>query len=207
MFLLRWLRQLYDWTMKWGESKYAVLALCIISFAEASFFPVPPDILLIAMCLSKPKKSFLYAGYTSIMSVTGGVAGFFIGYSLMTSVGIPILKFYGLMDWFNQLSVTFAKFNFWAVFIAALTPIPYKVFTITAGAVAANPELSVPFAGYFATFMLASISGRSIRFFGVSTLIYYFGKKVKEWIDKYFNWAALGLACLLVGGFLLIKYV
>lgn len=207
MFLLRWLRKLYDWTMKWADSKYAVTALILVAFAESSFFPVPPDILLIAMCMAATKKSFIYAGYTSLFSVLGGIAGFFIGYGLFHAIGLPILNFYGLKPWFDKLSLTFAEYNFWAVFIAALTPIPYKVFTITAGAVAANPSLNVPFNSFFITFLIASITGRSLRFFGVGALIYYFGEPVKKWIDKYFNWAVLALVVLLIGGFLLIKYV
>jgi membrane protein YqaA with SNARE-associated domain len=159
------------------------------------------------MCLATTKKSFIYAGYTSLMSVLGGIGGFFIGYGLFNAIGLPILDFYGLKPWFDKLSQTFAEYNFWAIFTAALTPIPYKVFTITAGAVAANTSLNISFTSFFTTFLIASIIGRSLRFFGVSALIYYFGEKIKTWIEKYFNWVALALVALLIGGFALMKYV
>jgi membrane protein YqaA with SNARE-associated domain len=193
--------------MKWGNSKYALLALIIIAFAESSFFPIPPDILLIAMAVAAPNKAFKYAGFTSLFSVIGGVAGFFIGYGLMEAIGWPIINFYHLKPLFEGLFAKFIQFNFWAVFIAALTPIPYKVFTIAAGAAATSAAMTTPFGEYFATFMAASILGRSLRFFALSTLIYFFGEKIKNWIDKYFNWACAGLVVLLFGGFAVIKYV
>jgi len=204
--IFHWLRKLYNWTLKWADSKYAVVALIIIAFAESSFFPVPPDILLVAMAVANAKKSFLYATYTSVFSVLGGIAGFFIGYALMDLIGWPIIKFYNAEEFFNIVFKKYEENVFLAVFTAAFTPIPYKVFTITAGA-ACTKMASSNFLHFFILFLLGSVLGRSGRFFGVSTLIYFFGEKIKTWIDKYFNWLCVGLVVLLIGGFLLIKYV
>ena len=191
------LRKLYDWVLHWAETPYAVPALIILAFAESSFFPIPVDVLLIAMALSIPKYSFRYAAYTSLFSVLGGIGGYIIGYYFMQYIGNLIIGFYGYEDHYNALAQTFQEHNFIAILVAALTPIPYKVFTITAGAANAN----------FMEFMGASILGRSLRFFAVSALIYYFGERIKDFIDRYFNFLSIIFAVLLVGGFVLIKYL
>jgi|TARA_B100000315_G_scaffold9114_1_gene8962 membrane protein YqaA with SNARE-associated domain len=191
------LRKLYDWVLHWAETPYAVPALIILAFAESSFFPIPVDVLLIAMALSIPKYSFRYAAYTSLFSVLGGIGGYIIGYYFMQYIGNSIIGFYGYEDHYNALAQTFQEHNFIAILVAALTPIPYKVFTITAGAANAN----------FMEFMGASILGRSLRFFTVSALIYYFGERIKDFIDRYFNFLSIIFAVLLVGGFVLIKYL
>lgn len=190
-------RRMYDWVLHWAETPYGVLALIILAFAESSFFPVPPDVLLIALAISIPKKSYLYAFQTTAASVAGGMLGYYIGMALMEVVGWRIIDFYHARELFTQLFETFKEYNFWAVLVAAITPIPYKVFTISAGAASAD----------FAIFMIASVIGRSIRFFAVATLIYFFGEKIKSFIDKYFNLLSIVFIVLLIGGFLLIKYV
>jgi membrane protein YqaA with SNARE-associated domain len=189
-------RKLYDWVLHWAETPYGSLALIILAFAESSFFPVPPDVLLIALALSIPKKSFFYAFESSLSSVIGGIFGYYIGVALMDIIGWKIIDFYNARELFTQLFATFNEYNFWAVLIAAITPIPYKVFTISAGAAKAN----------FAVFMMASIIGRSIRFFAVGTLIYLFGERIRNFIDKYFNLLSIVFVILLIGGFILIKY-
>lgn len=189
-------RRLYDWVLHWAETPYGSLALIILAFAESSFFPVPPDVLLIALAISIPKRSFFYALETSIASVIGGMLGYYIGLALMDIIGWRIIDFYNARPLFTELFKTFNEYNFWAVLIAAITPIPYKVFTISAGAANAN----------FAVFMIASIIGRSIRFFAVGALIFIFGERIKNFIDKYFNWLSIVFVVLLIGGFLLIKY-
>jgi len=191
------IRKLYDWVLHWAETPYGSLALIILAFAESSFFPVPPDVLLIALAISIPKKSFFYALETTVSSVVGGILGYYIGIALMDIIGWKIIDFYNARELFTQLFQTFNEYNFWAVLIAAITPIPYKVFTISAGAANAN----------FGVFMLASIMGRSFRFFAVGTLIYIFGERIKNFIDKYFNWLSILFVVLLVGGFIIIKYV
>lgn len=191
------IRRMYDWVLHWAETPYGALALVLLAFAESSFFPIPPDVLLIALAISIPKKSYFYASIGTIASVLGGVLGYYIGLGLMEVIGWKIIHFYHAEELFKQLFETFNKYNFWAVLTAAVTPIPYKVFTISAGAANAN----------FWIFMAASILGRSIRFFAVATLIYLFGEKIKGFIDKYFNLLAIVFVVLLIAGFVLIKYV
>lgn len=189
-------RRLYDWVLHWAETPYGSLALIMLAFAESSFFPVPPDVLLIALAISIPKRSYNYALICSIASIVGGMFGYYIGVALMDIIGWKIIDFYNARDLFSQLFATFNEYNFWAVLIASITPIPYKVFTISAGA--ANAD--------FGIFMIASLIGRSIRFFAVGTLIYLFGERIKNFIDKYFNWLSVIFVVLLMGGFLIIKY-
>lgn len=191
------IRKLYDWVLHWAETPYGSLALILLAFAESSFFPVPPDVLLIALAISIPRRSFFYAFECSVSSVVGGMLGYFIGVALMDAIGWKIIDFYDLRALFEQLFQTFNDYNFWAMLIAAITPIPYKVFTIAAGAANAT----------FWVFLIASIIGRSFRFFAVGTLIYLFGERIKNFIDKYFNWLSIVFVILLIGGFLLVKYV
>lgn len=191
------IRRLYDWVLHWAETPYGSLALIILAFAESSFFPVPPDVLLIALAISIPKRSFFYAFECSVSSVIGGIFGYLIGIALMDVIGWRIIDFYNARELFTQLFEKFNQYNFWAVLIAAITPIPYKVFTIAAGAANAT----------FWVFLVASVLGRSIRFFMVGTLIYIFGERIKNFIDRYFNWLSILFVVLLIGGFLVIKYV
>jgi membrane protein YqaA with SNARE-associated domain len=190
-------RRLYDWVLHWAETPYGSLALVLLAFSESSFFPVPPDILLIALAISIPGRSFFYAFLATVSSVLGGILGYYIGIGLMEAVGWKIIHFYHAEDLFQKLFETFNEYNFWAVLTAAITPIPYKVFTISAGAARTD----------FTVFMIASILGRSFRFFAVGTLIYFFGERIKYFIDKYFNMLSIVFVILLIGGFVLIKYV
>ncbi|MEF9475549.1 MAG: DedA family protein [Candidatus Mariimomonas ferrooxydans] len=190
-------RKLYDWVLHWAETPYAVPALFILAFAESSFFPIPPDVLLIALALSIPGKAFRYAAVCTFGSVLGGMAGYFIGYQLMDMVGVPILGFYGVMDKYEYIQALYMKYDAWAVGIAGFTPIPYKVFTIAAGAFKID----------FPVFVMASIAGRAGRFLLVAGIIYFFGSAIKNLIDKYFNLLTLIFIVLLIVGFLLIKYI
>lgn len=192
-----WLKRMYDWVLHWAETPYAIPALIILAVAESSFFPVPVDILLIALAVSVPARSFEYAAYTSLFSVLGGVGGYVIGLKFMELLGWPILELYGYQTQFESLGETFRRFNFVAVLTAAMTPIPYKVFTITAGAVKAD----------FMEFLVASAIGRSLRFFAVGTLIYFLGERVRGAIERRFNLYATVFALLLVGGFFVVKYL
>jgi membrane protein YqaA with SNARE-associated domain len=191
------IRRLYDWVLHWAETPYGTLALALLAFSESSFFPIPPDVLLIALAISITKRSFYYAFIASVFSILGGMLGYYIGLGLMEVVGWKIIHFYHAEELFEQLFETFKKYNFWAVLTAALTPIPYKVFTISAGAAKAD----------FSVFMIASIIGRSTRFFAVAALIFFFGERIKRFIDKYFNLLSIVFVILLIGGFLLIKKV
>ncbi len=189
-------RRLYDWVLDWATHPSAVLALAALAFAEASFFPIPPDVLLLAMALATPRRGFYYAGVCTAASVLGGALGYAIGAGLMGAVGCPLVEAYGGEAVFDMLAARFAEYDFWAVFVAAVTPIPYKIFTITAGAVGAD----------FGTFLLASVLGRPVRFVALATLVYFVGPPVKRFIDRYFNLLSILFVLLLVGGFGLVKW-
>lgn len=191
------LRKLYEWVLSWAETKYGTWALFLNSFAESSFFPIPPDVLQIALSVGKPKKSFFYALISSIGSVLGGVFGYYIGYFLFESVGKRIIILLGYQHYFDLVGVWYSSNAFLAILGAAFTPIPYKVFTIAAGFWQIGLWVLI----------LASAVGRPLRFFLVGTLIYFFGPRVKVFIDKYFNWLSLLFFILLVLGFVVIKYL
>lgn len=190
-------KRLYNWVLGWAETKYGTPALAILAFAESSFFPIPPDVLLIALNLSKPKRAFYYASVCTVSSVLGGMLGYYIGLELMDLIGIKIIEWYHVMDKYEQIGDWYRQYDAMAVGVAGFTPIPYKVFTIAAGAF----KISFPI------FVLASIVGRGGRFFLVSALIYFFGPNIKEFIDKYFNLVVIVFTILLIGSFFIIKFV
>jgi membrane protein YqaA with SNARE-associated domain len=191
------LRKLYDWVLHWAETPYGTWALFFLALAESSFFPIPPDVLLIALAISIPAKSFRYALVCTVGSLIGGVIGYMIGYQFMELIGLQILEFYGLMAKFNSVGDLYNRYNALAVAIAGFTPIPYKVFTISAGAFGIN----------FPIFLIASAVSRAARFFIVGWLIYKFGPGIRAFIDRYFNILAVVFVILLVGGFILIRYI
>jgi membrane protein YqaA with SNARE-associated domain len=190
-------RNLYDWVLHWADTPYGMPALFILAFAESSFFPVPPDVLLIALAISIPTRAFRYALVCSIGSVLGGMVGYFIGFQFYELIGKPIIEFYHGEAKFEEIRLLYDQYGTWAVFIAGLTPIPYKVFTIASGV----------FQFKFLNFMLASIVSRSVRFFAVSALIWFFGPTIKSFIDKYFNLLVVVFTIGLIGGFIVLKYV
>ena len=193
---MRYFRKLYDWVLHWAYTPYGVPVLFILAFAESSFFPIPPDVLLIALALSLPKKSFKYAAICTAGSVLGGIFGYFIGLEFIDTVGMHILTLYGATEKYEYIRDLYVKYDAWAVGIAGFTPIPYKVFTIAAGAFKID----------FLVFVLASLAGRAGRFFLVAFLIYRFGPPIKVFIDKYFNILTIVFFALLICGFMLIKY-
>ena len=189
------LRRLYDWVVHWADTPYGSWALFVLAFSDSSFFPIPPDVLLIALAVAKPEKALKFALICSIGSVLGGCLGYIIGWQFMVSIGSKIVDFYGLTDKVDYIATLFQQYDAWAVGIAGFTPIPYKVFTISAGAFHIN----------FLVFFLASVVSRSARFFIVGSLIYIFGPKIQSYIDRYFNILAVAFTILLIGGFVLIK--
>ena len=191
------IRRLYDWVLHWADTKYGVPALSALSFAESSFFPIPPDPLLLALSVGRPSKALRFAFYTSLFSVLGGILGYAIGMFLMDSVGFRILEFYGAMDNYETIKQLYQKHDAWAVAIAGFTPLPYKVFTIAAGAFDIN----------FLIFVLASIFSRSARFFIEAGLVWKFGPGIKDFIDKYFNLLSIAFVVCLVGGFILMALI
>ncbi len=192
-------RRLYDWVLHWAETPYGTPALATLSFAESSFFPVPPDVLLIALDMGKPKKAFYYALVCSIASVLGGMLGYFIGMALWSGLsGFFFSYIPGFTpEIFAKVQTMYNEYGFAAVLIAGFTPIPYKVFTIASGVFGMN----------FPLFVLASVLSRSARFFIVSTLIFFFGEPIKKFIDKYFNLLSVAFVVLLILGFVAIKYL
>ena len=191
------LRRLYDWVLHWAETPYGSWALFLLAFCESSFFPIPPDVLLIALSVALPKKALRYALICSVGSVLGGCLGYLIGWQFMSSIGQQVITFYGFTQKFAYIQSLYRAYDAWAVGIAGFTPIPYKVFTISAGAFQIN----------FSIFLIASIVSRSARFFLVGGLIHIFGKKIQAFIDRYFNMLAVVFTVLLVAGFVLIKLV
>ncbi|OQY13006.1 MAG: cytochrome B [Desulfobacteraceae bacterium 4572_19] len=191
------IRRLYDWVLHWAQTPYGEWALFILAFCESSFFPIPPDILLIAMAIAVPKKAFKYALICSVGSVLGGCLGYFIGWQFMAGIGEKIVAFYGLTPKIEYIGSLFKTYDAWAIAIAGFTPIPYKVFTISAGMFEIN----------FFVFVIASLLSRSARFFLVGGLIFAFGPKIQTFIDKYFNLLVTVFTILLVGGFIGIKFI
>jgi membrane protein YqaA with SNARE-associated domain len=191
------LKRVYDWVLHWADTPHGSWALFILAFAESSFFPVPPDVLLIALAVGRPNRALRFALICSVGSVLGGALGYLIGWQFMTTVGERIVAFYGLQPRVADIGRLYNQYNAWAVGIAGFTPIPYKVFTIAAGMFKIN----------FGIFMLASLVARSARFFIVGGLIYCFGPHIRTFIDRYFNLLAVVFTVLLVGSFVLIKYL
>lgn len=199
------LKKMYDWVLKWADTPYGPMALFILAFAESIFFPIPPDVLLIALALGCSQKSFRFALICTIGSVLGAFVGYGLGhYTWLTANG----EFTGFANFFfnnipgftvslyESIRQLFNNWDFWVIFTAGFTPIPYKVFTITAGVFDINLFM----------FFIASVISRGARFFLVAFLIWKFGPSIKRFIEKYFNLLAMGFTVLLVGGFILIKY-
>ena len=194
---MSFLQRLYNRCMEWIKTPAGIWALFFIAVAESSFFPLPPDVFLIALCVAVPRKSFKYAAVCAAGSVLGGAFGYGLGWAFMDTLGQRILDLYGLEGKYQVVQALYQKYDAWAVAAAGFTPLPYKLFTISAGAFKIN----------FPVFMLVSLAARSARFFLVAGLIYKFGAPVQTFIDKYFNILSIVFLVLLVGGFVLIKMV
>ena len=198
-------RFLYDWVLSWAHSPFGERALFVLALAESSFFPVPPDVLLIALVLGKRETWLRLAILCSIASVIGGLAGYAIGHFLWYSgdsfSSIAMFFFNNIpgftIESFNAVSKLYDVYSFWIVFTAGFTPIPYKIITITAGV--ANINVSI--------FIVASVISRSLRFFLVAWLIFKFGESINAFINKWFNVLSIAFVVLLIGGFYVLKYV
>ena len=185
--------------LSWAESRYGTPALFVIAFAESSFFPIPPDVLQIALSVAKPRRAFFYAAVSLVASVLGGLLGWYIGHAAWDSIqGFFFDHVPGFTpENFAKVEARYNEHAFLAIFGAAFSPIPYKVFTIASGV----------FDVALSTLVLASILGRGGRFFLVGGSIFFFGPAVKVWLEKYFELAAMVLLALGVGGFVVVKYV
>ncbi|MEN8142830.1 MAG: YqaA family protein [Thermodesulfobacteriota bacterium] len=191
------LHNLYDWTMEWLQTPYGVMVLFLVAIAESSFFPIPPDVFLMALCISLPKKSFRFAGICAVGSVIGGVIGYGLGLWFMDALGSRIIELYGFADKYQVVQDLYREYDAWAVGAAGFTPLPYKVFTITAGAFRID----------FPTFVLVSLVSRSARFMLVAGLIYKFGAPIRGFIERYLNILTMIFLVLLVSGFVLLKWL
>jgi membrane protein YqaA with SNARE-associated domain len=175
-----WIRQIYDRCLLWVQTPYGVWALFLIAVAESSFFPIPPDVFLMVLCISVPSKSFRYAAVCAAGSVIGGAIGYGLGLGFMDTIGVKILELYGLHDKYEVVQDLYRQYDAFAVGAAGFTPLPYKLFTITAGAF-------------------------KINFFLVAAFIYKFGAPVRHFIERYFNLLTILFFILLIGGFLFVK--
>lgn len=199
MWLMRYLRNLYDWVLQWANTPYAAIALFGLAFAESSFFPIPPDVLLIAIGLSMPRRIFRIAALCTLGSVLGGIAGYAIGHGFWQFAdGWFFTWVPGFTpEVFQSIQLIFSQYNFWFVFLAGFTPIPYKVITIGAGVFHIN----------FPVFIFASAISRGLRFYLIGAIVYRYGDSARQLIDKHFNKLTLVFTLLLFGGFIVIRYL
>ena len=191
------IRKLYNWVLHWAATPYAIPALFIVAFIESSFFPIAPDVLLIAMGVAVPVGWLRFALVCSIGSVLGGMFGYLIGFQFMDLIGNRIVEFYHFQGKWDKIGLLYEEYNAWAVAVAGFTPLPYKVFTLSAGAFKIN----------FPIFVLASAASRSARFFLVAALLYKFGPPFKALIEKYFNLFTIVFFILLFLGFFILKVI
>ena len=191
------IRKLYDWTMSLAESRHALWALFIIAFIESSFFPIPPDVLMIPMIIAMPTRAFTIAAIATVGSVLGGLFGYYIGFALFETIGQPIFDFYGKADYVEEFKQSYNEIGIWAVLAAGVTPFPFKVITIMSGATQLN---------LFA-FVVSAIIARSLRFFIVAALLWKFGPPIRDFIEKRLGLVFTVFCVLLIGGFFLVRYL
>ncbi|MEM1274659.1 MAG: YqaA family protein [Pseudomonadota bacterium] len=191
------LRRLYDWTLGLAAHRHALWFLAFISFIESSFFPIPPDLIMIPMIIAAPHRAFLIAGVCLVASVLGGIAGYGIGFFAFEEIGRPIFEALGKETAVEDFNARFNDFGFWAVLGAGITPFPYKVITIMSG------WTGMP----MGTFIVTSIVARGIRFFIIAGLLWKFGEPIKDFIEKRLGLMFTLFFMLLIGGFFLLRYL
>jgi membrane protein YqaA with SNARE-associated domain len=191
------LQRFYRRILALSASRHAPWWLAAISFAEASFFPIPPDVLLIPMALARPERAWRLALVCTIASVAGGALGYYIGYALFAQLAQPLLHAYHYDVAFARFQQTYAEYGLWVILVKGLTPIPYKIVTIASGAANFN----------FGLFMLASLITRGARFFLVAALLHFFGEPVREFIERRLTLVTTVVGVSVVGGFLVLRYL
>lgn len=191
------LRSLYDWTMRLSGHRHALWVLAALTFAESSFFPIPPDVMLIPMVLAARDRAWLIAFVCTVASALGGFAGYGIGFFLFEEIGRPILEFYGYLGKFTEFSEKYNEWGAWIVAGAGFTPFPYKVITIASGVTGLD----------LTTFGIASLLSRGARFFLVAALLWHFGPPIRAFVENNLAMLATVFFALLFGGFLLVKFV
>ena len=191
------LQRSYDAIMRHAAGPGAVPTLAAIAFIESSFFPIPPDVLLIPMIIAAPNRAWRLAAIATAASVIGGYLGYAIGYFAFAAIGEPVLEFYHAMDKYEALKTSFDHWGAWIIILKGMTPIPYKLLTIASGALHFD----------LATFTVASLISRSLRFFLVAALLYWLGEPVRVFIERRLALVTSVFALFLVGGFLVIRYL
>lgn len=191
------IRRLYDWTLSLAETRYAMWALAAVAFMESSFFPIPPDLLMIPMILARPNRAFAIAGVALVASVLGGLLGYAIGALAYDTLGAPVLMALGKEAYFTEFTDRYNEWGVWVVLTAGVTPFPYKVVTILSGATALNLPV----------FIITSIVARGLRFFLVAGLLWKFGEPIRDFIEKRLGLLFTVFIVLLFGGFYLVRYL
>ncbi len=191
------LRRVYDWTLSLAASRHALWALAVVSFVESSIFPIPPDALLIPMILADRRSAWRLAAICTVSSVIGGFLGYAIGYYAFDAIGLPVLRFYGVVDKFDALKALYAEWGAWLIIIKGATPIPFKLVTIASGA----------FHFPLATFAISALISRSIRFFLIAGLLWRFGEPIRDFIERRLSLVFSLAMAALVGGFVLVGMV
>ena len=194
---LSWPRRLYDWTLSWADHPYGFVALCVLSLIEAIFFPIPPDVLLIALVLGARSHWFRLALGCTLASMTGGLIGYGLGWAAWTSLSAYFFQYIPgfTPEKFQNIEALYQQYDFWVVFTAGFTPIPFKIITVSAGVCKINLLI----------FMIASVISRGARFFLVAWLLRCYGEPIREFIERRFNILTLLFTSLLIGGFLILK--
>lgn len=190
------IRPVYDWVVRRSSKPDAVWWLAAVSFAESSFFPLPPDILLVPMTLANRQKAYWYAFVCSVSSVIGGLFGYAVGYFLFETVGRAIIGFYGMEESFRHFASMFNEYGAWILILKGATPVPYKILTITAGFT--NLDLVV--------FVLASLVSRSLRFFVVAVLLWYYGEPIQSFLERRLTLVTTVMMVAIVGGIAVFKF-
>lgn len=191
------LHRLFEWTMSLAAHRRARLALALVAFAESSFFPVPPDVMIVPMVLADRRRAFLIATICTVASVLGGIAGYLIGALAFDAIGRPLIEFYGAGDKFAQFQAWYDEWGLMIVLAAGLTPLPYKVFTIASGVFALNPVL----------FIVGSVLSRGIRFFAEAALLWAIGEPIRAFVENNLRFVSIAFFALLLGGFLVLRFV
>lgn len=194
---MKFLRKIYDSVLSYSANKNAVYYLFAVAFIESSFFPIPPDIMLIPMILAAREKAWRYAGIATVASVFGGYFGYAIGMFFFEVIAHPLIDFYHLMPQFEEFKNYYTEYGSWIVFGAGITPFPYKIITIASGAV--HLDLAV--------FTIASVLARGLRFYIIAALLYKFGTPMKTFIEKHLGLLSILFFILLIGGFYAIKFL
>jgi len=192
-----WVRSLYDWVVGLSERPNAVRTLFVIAFAESSFFPIPPDVLLIPLAIGVPRRALRFAALCTVGSSLGALVGYFLGLEFYEAIGQRIVAFYSAGEQYERVQALYQRWDVVAIALAGFTPIPFKIFTITAGVFKIN----------LITFTIVVLLSRGARFFLLGGLIWRFGPSIRNFVDRYFNLLVILFSILLVGGFFIVKYV